>query len=124
VRTRIRGFIEELLEAELGAALGRVRYERPRLGETGVGGGSVAGTGHRHGHRERQLMGTFGAVTVRVPRARLDRSDGKTAEWKNATIPAYQRRTKQAEALIAGAYLSGTNTRRVRRALSAVFKTP
>ena len=121
VRTRIRGFIEELLEAELGAALGRVRYERPRLGETGVGGGSVAGTGHRHGHRERQLMGTFGAVTVRVPRARLDRSDGKTAEWKNATIPAYQRRTKQADALIAGAYLAGTNTRRVRRALAALF---
>ena len=121
VRTRIRGFIEELLEAELGAALGRVRYERPRLGETGVGGGSVAGTGHRHGHRERQLMGTFGAVRVRVPRARLDRSDGKTAEWKNATIPAYQRRTKQADALIAGAYLAGTNTRRVRRALAALF---
>jgi transposase-like protein len=66
-------------------------------------------------------MGTFGAVTVRVPRARLDRSDGKTAEWKNATIPAYQRRTKQADALIAGAYLAGTNTRRVRRALAALF---
>jgi transposase-like protein len=31
VRTRIRGFIEELLEAELDAALGRDRYERPRL---------------------------------------------------------------------------------------------
>ena len=30
VRTRIRGFIEELLEAELDAALGRDRYERPR----------------------------------------------------------------------------------------------
>ena len=29
VRTRIRGFIEELLEAELDAALGRARYERP-----------------------------------------------------------------------------------------------
>jgi hypothetical protein len=29
VRTRIRGFIEELLEAELDAALGRNRYERP-----------------------------------------------------------------------------------------------
>ena len=37
VRTRIRGFIEELLEAELDAALGRDRYERPRLAETGVG---------------------------------------------------------------------------------------
>jgi hypothetical protein len=52
------------------------------------------GAGHRHGHRERQLMGTFGPVTVRVPRARLETSDSKTVEWKNATIPAYQRRTK------------------------------
>ena len=32
VRTRIRSFIEELLEAELDAALGRDRYERPRMG--------------------------------------------------------------------------------------------
>ena len=37
------------------------------------------------------------------------------------TIPAYQRRTKRADALIAGAYLSGTNTRRMRRALAALF---
>src|ERR1700724_1016407 len=119
VRTRIRGFIEELREAELDAALGRDRYERPRLAETGVGGRpgvSAPPAGYRHGHRERQLMGTFGAGAARVP-AR----DGKTAEWKNAPIPAYQRRTKQADALIAGAYLSGTNTRRVRRALAALF---
>ena len=121
VRSRIRGFIEELLEAELDAALGRDRYERPRLAETCVDARAVLGAGHRHGHRARQLMGTFGAVTVRVPRARLDTSDGKTAEWKNATIPAYQRRTRQADALIAGAYLAGTNTRRVRRALAALF---
>src|SRR5471030_990254 len=121
VRTRIRNFIEELLEAELDAALGRDRYERPRLGETGAGGGLVVRAGHRHGHRERQLMGTFGPVTVRVPRARFSASEGKTAEWRNATIPAYQRRTKQADALIAGAYLAGTNTRRVRRALAALF---
>jgi transposase-like protein len=73
------------------------------------------------GHRERGLMGTFGPVTVRVPRARLEAPDGKTAEWKNATIPAYQRRTKRADALIAGAYFAGTNTRRVRRALAALF---
>ena len=86
VRTRISGFIEELLESELAAALGRDRYKRPRLAETCVGGRAVAGAGHRHGHRERQLMGTFGPVTVRVPRARLDRSDGKTVEWRNATI--------------------------------------
>src|SRR5213079_3519801 len=42
-------------------------------------------------------------------------------EWRNASLPAYQRLTRRAEALIAGAYLSGTNTRRVRRALAALF---
>lgn len=118
VRTRIRGFIEELLEAELDAALGRDRYERP-----GTGGGDSLGSvmGCRHGHRERSLLGTFGSTKVRVPRARLATGEGKTAEWRNATIPAYQRRTRRADALIAGACLSGTNTRRVRRALAALF---
>src|SRR5213079_3431988 len=42
-------------------------------------------------------------------------------EWRNASLPAYQRLTRRAEALIAGAYLSGTNTRRVKRALAALF---
>lgn len=45
-----------------------------------------------------------GPVTARAPRARLKTSDGKTAEWKNKTIPAYLRRTKKADALIAGSY--------------------
>jgi len=118
VRTRIRGFIEDLLEAELDAALGRARYERPGV----VGDGSAkVGVGARHGHRKRGPLGTFGATTVRVPRARLATADGKTREWRNATLPAYQRRTKRADALIGGAYLSGTNTRRVRRALAALF---
>src|ERR1019366_6326696 len=121
VRTRIRGFIEELLEAELDAALGRDRYERPRLAEKDAAERQAVVVGHRHGHRERGLMGTFGAGTVRVPTGRLETPDGKTAEWKNATIPAYQRRTKRADALIAGAYFAGTNTRRVRRALAALF---
>ena len=34
----------------------------------------------------------------------------------------YRRRTKEVDALIAGAYLSGTNTRRVGRALASLFK--
>ena len=45
----------------------------------------------------------------------------KTTEWKSAALRAYQRRTKRADSLIAGAYLAGTNSRRVRRALAAVF---
>jgi transposase-like protein len=110
VRQRIRSFIEAMLEAELDAALHRRRDER-----------TEAVHGHRHGRRDRQLLGTFGPVTVAVPRARLVAADGGTREWRNRTLPAYKRLTRQAEALIAGTYLAGTNTRRVRRALAALF---
>jgi putative transposase len=122
VRLRIRGFIEGLLEAELEAALSRKRYERrpPPAGGAGVDAPGRP-VGHRHGHRERRLLGTFGPVAIRVPRARLSVPGGGTTEWRNATIPAYRRRTGRADALIAGAYLAGTNTRRVRRALAALF---
>src|SRR3954452_4842298 len=123
VRTRMRAFIEELLEAEPEAALGRKRYERGRTPETEPSTEAMRSpvSDHRHGHRERSLVGTFGAVTVCVPRARLATPEGGTKEWRNASIPAYQRLTRRAEAVIAGAYLSGTNTRRVRRALAALF---
>ncbi len=116
VRARVRGFIETMLEEELDEALSRRRYSRRKLD-----GAEEAVVGHRHGHRARTLTGTFGKTEISVPRARLADADGKTAEWKNKTVRAYQLRTKAAEALIAGTYLSGTNTRRVRRALKAVF---
>ena len=78
-------------------------------------------SGHRHGHRERQLVGSFGPVEITVPRARVT-ADGRTGEWKSKTLPRYARMTRQVEALIAGTSLAGTNTRRVRRALAALFK--
>jgi transposase-like protein len=109
VRGRIRGFIEGLLEAELSAALDRSRYQRG------------SGKGHRNGHRDRQLIGTFGPLRVSVPRARVRGTMGQAEEWRSATLPAYKRVTRQAEALIAGSYLAGTNTRRVRRALAGLF---
>ncbi len=58
IRGRVRGFIEELLEQELTAVLGRSRSER------------VAGEpkGYRNGRRERQLLGSFGPVEISVPR--------------------------------------------------------
>src|SRR6516164_9352020 len=46
---------------------------------------------------------------------------GKTTEWNSQMLRAYQRRTLAADALIASTYLAGTNTRRVRRALKALF---
>ena len=121
VRARVRGFIETMLDEELAGALSRPRYGRRKPNEDGEAPPVV---GVRHGHRRRGLTGTFGKTEISVPRARLIGADGRTAEWKSASLRAYQRRTKAADALIAGAYLSGTNTRRVRRALNAVFAGP
>ena len=121
LRERVRGFIEEMIRSELDAVLARPRYARQRTGAqnantpTGV-------AGHRHGSRTRSLMGTFGPTEITVPRARLLTPDGKTTEWRSQGLRAYQRRTQAADALIASTYLSGTNTRRVRRALAALFK--
>ncbi len=120
VRARVRGFIETMLEEELSEALSRPRYGRRKSGEDAAA--SVVGV--RHGHRERTLTGKFGETRIAVPRARLMGDDGKTREWRSGSLRAYQRRTRAADALIAGAYLSGTNTRRVRRALAAAFAGP
>jgi len=118
VRARSRQFIEELLRGELDAALARPRYGRSQM----AGKEESAGVaGHRHGSRTRSLTGTFGPIEIAVPRARLTTSEGKTAEWKSQALRAYQRRTLAADALIASTYLAGTNTRRVRRALAALF---
>jgi putative transposase len=111
IRDRVRGFIEELLEQELTEALGRSRHERA----------AAAPKGYRNGTRERRLLGSFGSVAVSVPRARMAAAGGGAEEWRNATLPRYARMTRQVEALIAGAYLAGTNTRRVKRALAALF---
>ena len=121
VRARARGFIETMLEEELSEALSRPRYGRRKPGEDEAAPSVV---GVRHGHRERTLTGTFGKTRIAVPRARLTGEDGKTREWRSGSLRAYQRRTRTADALIAGAYLAGTNTRRVRRALNAVFAGP
>ena len=110
IRQQIRGFVEELLEEELEAVLGRRRYER-----------ASPAKGDRHGHRSRQLVTTFGPLDLSVPRARL-RDGAGAREWKSALLPAYKRLSHRAEAVIAEAYLAGMNTRRVRRALARLFE--
>jgi putative transposase len=118
LRDRVREFIHAMFEGELDMTLSRPRYvhhaKRPRGEATGV----VGAIGHRHGHRSRLLLGSFGQVEIKVPRARLNTPDGKTTEWRSSALRAYQRRTLVADALIAGTYLAGTNTR---RALASLF---
>jgi putative transposase len=112
LRETIRATVETMFEEELAAFLGRIRYGR----------GAGARKGYRNGRRERQLVGTFGTETVSVPRARIEGEDGRTTEWRSMVLARYQRLTKRAEALIAAVYLSGTNTRRVKRALFGLFQ--
>ena len=112
LRANIRGTIEAVFNEELNGFLGRFRYGR----EAG------AVTGYRHGSRGRQITGTFGTETISVPRARIQDEAGKVSEWRSKALPRYQRLTRTAEALIAAVYLAGTNTRRVKRALFALFK--
>src|SRR5450432_2839691 len=102
VRSRVRDFIETMMEEELDAVLSRPRYGRiapdagkeASMAERGV-------TGHRHGHRSRSLLGTFGPVEVAMPRARLNSPDGGKTECKSKALKAYQRRTVAADAVIA-----------------------
>lgn len=71
VRGRVRAFIETILEEELEAALGRGRYERSGEGPRGW----------RPGHRDRQVIGTFGPQTVRVPRGAVEEVRGVVGYW-------------------------------------------
>ncbi len=112
LRANVRATIEAMLEEELAEFLGRMRYGR----------GSSQAKDYRHGHRDRQLTGTFGTETVRVPRARVEDEEDKVSEWRSKALPRYRRLTKKAEALIAAVYLAGTNTRRVKRALFGLFE--
>jgi len=112
LRANIRGTIEAVFKQELNGVLGRLRYGRTA--------GAVKG--YRHGNRDRQIIGTFGTETISVPRARIEDAAGRVSEWRSKALPRYQRLTKTAEALIASVYLAGTNTRRVKRALFALFK--
>ena len=121
LRDRAREFLQAMLEGELDRVLARSRYARCAKSPSEDAEDAVGVTGHRHGHRSRSLLGTFGQMEIEIPRARLNTPDGKTTEWKSQALRAYQRRTLAADALIAGCYLAGTNTRRVRRALGALF---
>ena len=83
LRANVRATIETLFEEELVEFLGRLRYGR----------GADKVRGYRHGHRERQMTGTFGTETVRLPRARIENESGQPSEWQSKALPRYQRLT-------------------------------
>lgn len=107
VRTRVRSFIQSVVEDELTLALERSRYAR-------------SGRGHRNGHRERTLLTSHGPLEISVPRARLFAEDGEH-EFRSSVLPRSKRLTKNAESLIVSSYLCGVSTRKVARALASAL---
>jgi putative transposase len=78
--------------------------------------------GYRHASRERVLATSAGPTPVTVPRARLfDAAGAPTQEWQSTVLPRYHRRTRAIDQSLIGAYLAGTNTRRIKGALAPLL---
>jgi len=110
LRARVREALEATLEEELAAALGCVASER-----------SVTRAGYRHGALTRDVLTQYGPATLSIPRARLFGQGDTTREWRSGLLPRYQRRTREVDAAVLGAYLAGGNTRRLRKALAPLL---
>lgn len=109
IRTRVRGLICEVVEEELDAALGAVSGER-----------CEARRGYRNGHVERRLLTQNGPMDLTLPRARMFGEEGGH-EWHSEIAERYARRMKRIDETILGCYLSGANTRRIKKALAPLF---
>lgn len=112
MRERVRETLEMIVEQELEAALGAGRSAR--VGEQR--------TGYRNGSRARQLTTSLGKTTIEMPRGRIEQADGTTREWRSRVVPRYQRRTGRVDEAILGVYVGGTNTRRIKGALSPLLR--
>ena len=110
IRGRLRATIEEILEEELDLALGARASER-----------APGRRGYRNGSRERTLTTQSGTTRLSVPRARM--FEGEREEHRSRFLPHYQRRTQAVNETLLGVYVTGTSTRKVRQALSPLWKS-
>jgi len=110
IRERVREIIEMVLEEEVESTLGASRHQRV-----------AERSGYRHGRKNRRLTLRTGTVRLGVPRARLVDAEGSEREWQSQLVPRYRRSSAEVEQSVLGVYLSGSNTRRIRRALEPLL---
>ena len=78
--------------------------------------------GYRNGAETRRVTTSVGTRELRVPRARVrDEETGETTEFRSELLPRYARRTREVDEAILGTYLSGTNSRRICKALKPLL---
>ena len=110
LRRRVLAAMEIVLEEELSEALGSTRYER-----------SDSRKGYRNGSEKRTVTTSLGAEEIDIPRGRVFKPDGATAEFQGELLPRYARRTQAVDDAVLGVYLAGGNTRRIRKALEPLL---
>ncbi len=110
LRTRVREAIEITLEEELAEALGCGPYER-----------SGERLGYRNGKQQRTITTAYGPKDLEIPRGRLVSEDGTSEEFRSQIVPRYQRRSREVDEAILGAYLAGANSRRIKKALAPLL---
>ena len=95
-RERIQGFVQELLEEEVTALVGRRKSER----RPPVSDGPVV---YRNGYgKPRRLSMSSGTIEVRRPRVR-----GLETRFESQVLPLFKRRTREVGELLPQLYLHG-----------------
>ncbi len=95
LRMKMRGWLQELLEAEMDELLGRAKSERRKAVD--------APPGYRNGYgKPRRLTLSNGTVTVRRPRVR-----GLDQRFESRLLPLFARRTPEVNDLLPELYLHG-----------------
>lgn len=99
VRQQIQGVLQELLDEEVNAFLGRLKSQR-RAPETTTGSAPAA---YRNGYGQPRRVSTpSGTVTVRRPRIR-----GLSQRFESRVLPLFARRTRAVGELLPELYLHG-----------------
>lgn len=99
IRTQIQGWLQDLLEEEVTAFLGRVKSRRrdPKAPE------GTALAAYRNGHGQPRTITTpAGTLTVRRPRVR-----GLDERFESRVLPLFAKRTPAVEELLPTLYLHG-----------------
>lgn len=104
-------FVEELLGAEVGEALGRGSHERRRADDQ---------SGYRNGYKARTLRTAEGAIELDVPQVRDFAADGREQPYRSAIWQALGKRSVCLEKLVAEMYARGCSTRDIEDLLKEI----
>lgn len=95
LRLKMRGWLQDMLEAEVDELLGRAKSERRKAVD--------AAPGYRNGYgKPRRLTLSHGTVTLRRPRVR-----GLEERFESRLLPLFVRRTGEVDNLLPELYLHG-----------------